>query len=165
MAGIAELLLSAGLVAWLQRSHPSLLVSTAPGAANIDEEAGLSWVAAGWRSVRPLLALLAALMLAAPLGILAVGTAWGEWSPRDFADASARREIVAASGHHPLPAAAPRGLENLSAVWTAPIPGYAPPFLKSAAFGYLLSAIFGVGLILVVALLAEWRMGLRRQAG
>ena len=73
VAGLAELMLTAGLVAWLQRSHPSLLEATAPGAvASGDAEAGF-----GWRAMRPLLAGLAILMLLTPLGILAVGTGLG----------------------------------------------------------------------------------------
>ena len=80
VAGLAELILSAGLVAWLQRSHPSLLNATAPGAAVTEDEAG----GFGWLALRPLLAGFAALMLITPLGILAVGSAWGEWSPHDL---------------------------------------------------------------------------------
>ena len=88
---------------------------------------------------RPVLLIgLAALLLLTPLGILAVGTAWGEWSPSDF----------------PTPAL-PQGLGRLATVWTAPFPDYAPPFLRSASFGYMLSAVFGAGLILLAALLAD----------
>ena len=36
------------------------------------------------------------------------------------------------------------------------MPQYAPPFLKSPAFGYLLSAMTGTGLILLVILFAGW---------
>ena len=43
----------------------------------------------------------------------------------------------------------PRGLERLSSVWTAPFARYAPPYVRGAAFGYLLSAMFGAGLIVV----------------
>jgi cobalt/nickel transport system permease protein len=46
-------------------------------------------------------------------------------------------------------------VERLAKLWTAPLPDYAPHFVKSAGFGYLLSAMFGVGLILVVAWLAQ----------
>lgn len=148
VAGLAETVVSAGLVAWLQRSHASLLRATAPG-ANDGEEAG-----PGWQAARPLLAGLAILMLLTPLGILAVGTAWGEWSPADFANPAARRQIAAVSGNQALPLRTPEGLTKLSSVWTAPFPDYAPPFLRSAPFGYLLSATFGAGLILLGALAA-----------
>ena len=86
-------------------------------------------------------------MLVTPLGILAVGTAWGEWSPSDF----------------PAPAL-PQGLARLASIWTAPIPDYAPPFLRSASFGYILSAVFGAGLILLAALLADTIFARRKRA-
>lgn len=158
IAGLSEAVVSAGLVAWLQRSHPSLLRATAPTAPETGVET------AGWISVRPLLVGLAALMLATPLGILAAGSAWGEWSPGDFSDPSARQEIAAASANHDLPAQAPQGLERLSSVWTAPIPDYAPSFLRSASFGYLLSAMFGTGLILLAALTADRVFAGRRRS-
>jgi cobalt/nickel transport system permease protein len=144
VAGLAELILSAGLVAWLQRSHPSLLSATAPGAVATEAEAG----GLGWLAIRPLLAGLAVLMLLTPLGILAVGSAWGEWSPHDLANQA-------------LPAGVPQGLERLSSVWTAPFPSYAPPFLHSSFFGYFLSAAFGSGLILLAALVVDWLFAAR----
>ncbi|HSK11336.1 MAG TPA: hypothetical protein VK911_17260, partial [Vicinamibacterales bacterium] len=52
-------------------------------------------------------------------------------------------------------AAAPSGMERLSAVWTAPWPDYAPPFVRSESFGYLLSAILGVGLVILVFLVFD----------
>lgn len=149
VAGLAEFAVTAGVVAFLQRSDPSLLATaagTAPG------EAGR---AAPPRSLRPLWAGLGVLMVLAPLGILAAGTAWGEWAAEDFAHAPARQEIAAASLGVTPPAAAPSGLERLSSVWTAPWPDYAPPFVRSASFGYVLSAVLGVGLVILVFLLFE----------
>jgi cobalt/nickel transport system permease protein len=109
----------------------------------MDEEADVG----GWRVLRPLLIGLATLMLVTPLGILAVGTAWGEWSPSDFPGT-----------------ALPQGLARLATVWTAPFPDYAPPFLHNASFGYLLSALFGAGLILLAALLADAIFARRKRA-
>jgi len=34
-------------------------------------------------------------------------------------------------------------------VWTAPFSRYAPPYVRSAGFGYLLSGMFGAGLVLL----------------
>jgi cobalt/nickel transport system permease protein len=158
IAGMAELILTAGLVAWLARSHPSLLHATAPGASGAGASACPAFLhsfgasaseeePAGWRILRPLLIGLATLLLLTPLGILAVGTAWGEWSPSDF----------------PAPAL-PQGLGRLATLWTAPFPDYAPPFLRSASFGYMLSAVFGAGLILLAALLADRLFARRKRA-
>jgi cobalt/nickel transport system permease protein len=157
IAGMAEMFVSAGLVAWLQRSHLSLLEATAPGAGEAEGRAS------GWRAARPLLAMLAVAMLLTPVGILTVGTAWGEWSPGDFSNPAARRQIAAVSGHRDLPAQVPQGLERLARVWTSPFPGYAPPFLRSAAMGYTLSAAFGAGFILLAALLADRAVAARRR--
>ncbi len=160
IAGAAEMAVTAGLVAWLQKSHASLLTLTAPGAAR-DEAA--SQPAGGWRALRPLLIGLAAALLLTPLGILAVGTAWGEWAPEDFSDPAARSGIAAASRGEAPPEQIPQGLERLSSVWTAPIPDYAPAALKSPSIGYMLSGAFGMGLILGGALLAEWAFALARR--
>ena len=97
-------------------------------------------------SLRKLWMTVALFLLLTPLGILAAGKAWGEWSPSAFSSPEGRAKIAASSQNQPAPDAAPSGLQRLSTVWTAPIPSYAPPFVKSARFGYLLSAMFGVGL-------------------
>lgn len=146
IAGIAEFIVSAGIVAYLQRTQISLLALTAPGARAEDGAAGV------WDAARPLWLGLALLMVLTPLGLLAAGTAWGEWGPRDFGDPAARAEIAAASGGAGAPAEAPEGLARLASVWTAPIPDYAPSFLRHEAAGYVLSAVFGSGLVLLTIL-------------
>jgi cobalt/nickel transport system permease protein len=125
IAGLAEMVVSAGVVAYLQKSEPGLLKRTAPGAVEDRPAVG---------SLRHLWFALAVLLILTPLGILATGSAWGESPPSPM----------------------PRGFKALSSFWTAPMPGYAPPFLKSPAFGYLLSAMTGTGLILLLILLAGW---------
>jgi len=88
-------------------------------------------------------------MILTPLGILAAGSAWGEWAASDYADPAARAQIAASSFQQAPPAQAPQGLERLSSVWTAPFARYAPPYVRNPMFGYLLSAMFGVGLIML----------------
>ena len=139
-AGWAEGLLSAGVVAWLQHSDAALFEHNAPAPCN------------GWRLTRPLWMGLAALLIATPLGLLAAGTAWGEWGVEDFAKPEARQEIAAASLNVAPPQSAPSGLARLARVWTPPLPDYAPPFLKSPVLGYLLCATLGVGLVLGASL-------------
>lgn len=149
-AGFVEALVTGGLVAWLQRSDPQLLSATAPGV-----ERGLPPLP-GWASLRPLWIGLGVLMIATPLGLLAAGTAWGEWAPGDFTDPAARQEIANSSLGHAPPPAPPEGLARLAALWTAPVPDYAPAFLKNEAFGYLMSAMLGGGLIVLMFQLAAW---------
>jgi len=160
LAGLAELVISSGMVAYLQRTDPGLLRPTAPDAPDRSltvaarrTVAARKFDSARLPTARKLWLALAALLILTPLGILAVGSAWGEWSARDFSDPQVRREIAAASHNQAPPPAAPRGLERLSSVWTAPLSRYAPSFIRGAPFGYLVSAMVGVGLIIAMALL------------
>ena len=159
VAGLAEMVVAAGVVAWLQKAEPQLLRNTAPGAPS---GAG-SPAADGWRATRPLWAALGLLLLLAPLGVRTAGSAWGEWMPEDFANPSSRQAIAAVSGNVPPPETAPSGLRRLATFWTAPMPGYAPGFLKSESLGYSLSAIAGTGLIILIGLGAGGLMRSRRE--
>ena len=150
-AGLAELIVTGGVVAYLQRSDSSLLKLTAPDAPNLNAAP-----VSGWRTTRPLWIGIAALMILTPLGLLAAGTAWGEWSSEDFANPQVREQIANASQNQSPPTAPPQGLEKLSKIWTAPLPDYAPSFMSSPQFGYIMSAMFGTGLILTFFLLIGW---------
>jgi cobalt/nickel transport system permease protein len=94
---------------------------------------------------------------------LAAGTAWGEWSPDDFTQAEAREQIATASHGIAPPENAPVGMARLGSIWSAPIPDYAPPFLRNEMLGYVLSAMFGSGLVILVCLIGgrisriEWK--------
>jgi len=152
-AGIAELVISGGLVGYLQRVDPGILQRTAPGADERTagtEAGGLRWLWIG----------LAAMMLATPLGLLAAGSAWGEWRAGDFKNPEMRKEMAAASHNIAPPEHAPAGFEKLSSIWTAPMPDYAPPFLKSEQLGYICSAMFGAGLLILGWRLLGWLAGL-----
>ena len=148
-AGLAELVLSGGVVAYFQRANPSLLKLTAPGATRGDEDLRQVTGRGAWSSLKPLWTALALLLILTPLGTLAGGAAWGEWGARDFSDAAARRRIAAASRNLAPPPRAPQGLDRLYSVWTAPFPQYAPAFVRRPALGYLLSAMFGSGIIIL----------------
>jgi cobalt/nickel transport system permease protein len=155
-AGLAELVLTAGVVAYFQRTNPVLLKLTAPGDLAGDEETARGASPSMWRAVRPLWVGLALLLVLTPLGILAAGSAWGEWSARDFSNRQGRERIAVASRNTAPPDQPPRGLERLSAFWTAPFPQYAPPFVRRPAVGYALSAMFGSGAIMLVSSIAGW---------
>src|SRR5207249_3249839 len=96
VAGLAELVVSGGVVAYLQRMDPNSLRATAPGAQPNEPS--------GWRATKPLWIALAFLAILTPLGILAAGSAWGEWSVQDFLNPQSREQIAAASGGQPAPA-------------------------------------------------------------
>jgi cobalt/nickel transport system permease protein len=148
IAGFAELVVSAGAVTFLQKSRPSLLQSGLKSAAR-PVTAALRGPTAVTGTLRPLWLSLGLLLILTPLGILATGSAWGEWMASDFANPALRQQIAASSFAQPAPSKAPAGLERLSSMWTAPFGRYAPPYIRTAAVGYLLSAMFGTGLILL----------------
>jgi cobalt/nickel transport system permease protein len=143
VAGFAEAIISAGIVSYLQRSD-SDFVGAAPASTGASQ-------ALTWR----LWAGLAFLLILSPLGLLAAGTAWGEWGLEDFDDPSSRAEIALVSGGS-VPPGPPSGLAQLSTFWTAPIPDYAPAFLRSPELGYILSGMVGTGLIIFVFLGIGW---------
>jgi hypothetical protein len=72
------------------------------------------------------------LIILSPLGLLAVGETFGEWTPEEV------REKLGF---------VPPGLEQLSSLWSAPMPDYAIPGGESttiSAVAYLISALIGV---------------------
>lgn len=158
VAGVAEAVLTAGLVAYLQVGDPALLERTSGLTAGADRSLSL----VRQRSLRKLWLTVALLLLVTPLGILAAGSAWGEWSAREFSSAEGRTRIAASSQSQVPSSVPPAGFERLSTLWTAPIPAYAPRFIKSPSLGYLLSAMFGVGLVMTFSWAA--RSWLRRRS-
>jgi cobalt/nickel transport system permease protein len=160
-AGLAEAVISAGMVSYLQRSDMGLL----RGVSGLAQTPGTIIPGASLeRSQQRLWWAVALLMLFTPLGILAAGAAWGEWSSADLMNPQTREQIAAASGNNAPPSSVPVGIEKLSNLWTAPFPGYAPRFIRSSVFGYLLSAMFGVGVLVLASLLAR-AVGRKWQGG
>jgi cobalt/nickel transport system permease protein len=87
---------------------------------------------------KPLYALIAALVAASPLGLLAAGTAWGEWGAEEIKDVA---HGGAALGF------VPSGMEK-GFGFAAPIPDYALSGVPEVA-GYLVSAILGAALLVI----------------
>jgi len=135
-AGLAELFVTGGVVAYLQRADPSLLKLTASDAPDRNRLDVVVLDESRMPSFRKLWIGLAALLIVTPLGIIASGSAWGEWSASDLS-----QQLHSTS--------APAGLSRLSTFWTAPVSRYAPPFIRSESFGYLVSAMMGVALIIL----------------
>lgn len=138
VAGLAEMVVSGGVVAYLQRMEPQLLRGAFRGA----------------KTTKPVWIALLVLAILTPLGILATGSAWGEWSVADFLHPQTRQEIADASSGQAPPAQPPAGLQRLAPLWTAPFSRYTPPFLKNTALGYMISALIGIALIIAAGLLS-----------
>jgi len=85
------------------------------------------------KNVKVFVIALAVLVVLAPLGLLAVGTAYGEWGPDDI------QEMI---GY------VPSGLQQLSDLWHPLLPDYDFPgghdTMPAQAPGYYVSAIIGV---------------------
>jgi cobalt/nickel transport system permease protein len=152
LAGLAEAVIAGGMVSYLQQADLGLLRGVS---ALSREELPSPAIANAGFSPRRLWWTVGFLMLLAPIGVLATGTAWGEWSSAAWKDPQGQAQIAAASQNYAPPPSVPAGLQKLSTIWTAPFPGYAPKFVKSPAFGYLLSAMFGVGILVLVSLIAS----------
>lgn len=144
VAGLAEALATGAAVAYIQRVHPQLLAPR--GAVASAARRGSA------ARVTAIVALV--VMLLVPLGLLASGTAWGEWGSDEL------REKV---GY------VPSGFERLESTWSAPFPDYTMPWIAEdapfaqQALAYVLSAIIGLGLI--VAAVFSLRIIGRRWAG
>src|SRR5271163_2269847 len=164
-AGFAELVLTSGLVAWLQKADPGLLRLTAPDAPDCEDPKLPQATGSLWPAARKLWFAVGVLLVLTPLGILAVGSAWGEWSARSFSDPQSRNQIAVASLGHTPPSQPPHGLERLSSLWAAPFSRYAPAFVHSQSFGYLVSGMLGVGLIIFLSLALWWFARRRERTG
>jgi cobalt/nickel transport system permease protein len=146
VASVVEGALTALVVAFLQRSNPAILeAAEKPSVVGESGSFGkLRWLWIG----------LGILVLASPLGLLAPGTAWGEWGA----------EELTKLGLGSIPA----GLEKLSTLWGAPLADYDLPALGNANLGYILSAVVGIAITALVVwlfiLLLTKRSGSPRQS-
>ena len=128
IASVVEGILTALVVAYLQKSNIPVLEAAEKPALLAESSAPLKlrwwWVA------------LVILVVASPLGLLAPGTAWGEWGT----------EELTSRGLSAIPA----GLEKLSTLWGAPFADYDLPALGNANLGYVFSAVTGIVIIAIV---------------
>jgi hypothetical protein len=131
IAGAAEAILTGLVVAYMLRTYPHLMLTNVGDGAAPGVRRGLP---------RGLIAGLAALVLLTPFGLFASGVPFAEWGAEEFG------EMI---GY------VPSGLEGLGQVWKwAPLVDYQLPgangeSLAAAAPAYILSAVVGIGLILV----------------
>ena len=126
VAGPVEAVVTGGVVVYLQRTHSSLIKADAP-----KKKEGKLWLLWG---------ALGLVALATPIGLLASGTAWGEWGIDELKTMGL--------------GFIPQGLQKLAGWWPAPMPDYGLPRM-AAVIGYILSAF--VGIILIAALF--WLLG------
>ncbi len=132
IAGAVEAIVTGLVLAWLQRTNPQLLRASSDTSLT-GSAAGLPrWVWGG----------LIALIVLTPIGLLAPGTAWGEWT----------REELQRLGLGYVPA----GFDKWSSLWNAPLSGYDLTALNNPTVGYILSAALGVVLVLAAIFTLAW---------
>lgn len=118
LAGIVEGIITAGVLLYIRRLSPEIIQ------ADSDKKLRFG----------PLYILLAVMTVLTPIGLLASGTAWGEW---------AADELQKAVGF--VPAGMAKGFEL-----KVPLPDYNLPAIKSDIAGYLISAVAGAILLLII---------------
>ena len=141
VAGVVEAVFTVAVFAFVRKATPDLVY--AQGAAEDKPK----------KSRIPIFALVAVLIAATPLGLLATGTAWGEWGADEIAEVV---EGGTALGYTPA------GLES---GWemAAPMPDYTLEGM-SEVLAYILSAIIGVALLVIIFKLFSLIPGGRKRA-
>lgn len=116
-----EALATGSVFAVLQRTHSSLIGADAPA-----KKEGRIWLLWG---------ALALVALATPIGLLASGTAWGEWGRDELMDLGL--------------GFVPSGVDRFAEWWPAPLPDYGLPRV-GAVVGYVLCAFVGIALVAAI---------------
>jgi cobalt/nickel transport system permease protein len=118
IAGFAEAVVTAAGIAYATRVMPEILLQKNEGAS--------------WLKLRNAWLIVAVFMFLTPLGLLAPGTAWGEWSSDQLSEIGL--------------SFVPEGLKKWEGLWTAILPDYTIPGIGENT-GYVLSAFAGVVII------------------
>jgi cobalt/nickel transport system permease protein len=118
IAGIAEALVTGLTLSWIYRTNPSLMTESKKVSKKESKLLKRGLIALG------------ILVVLSPLGLLAPGTAWGEWG----------REELQNLGLGYIPT----GFDTWSTFWKAPIPDYDLPQLGNTTIAYIFSGITGV---------------------
>lgn len=142
VASVVEGALTGLVVAFLQRSNPAVLAPGAQAEMVGGKPAGrrLGWLWTG----------LVVLAIVTPLGLLAPGTAWGEWGSEELTQLGLKQ--------------IPSGLERLSSLWGAPLADYELPWLANANLGYVISAVVGIVVVALVVWLFSMLLVSRRKS-
>ncbi|MEI6093481.1 MAG: cobalt transporter CbiM [bacterium] len=115
MAGILEGLISVGVFSYLNKMESQIIYANKPN------------------RITPVYGLLLLMILLSPLGLVASGTAWGEWG---------NHELEKMLGFLPV------GISN-GFSFKAIIPDYTIPLIQNRSLAYVISALFGVAIIII----------------
>jgi len=126
VAGLAEAVVAGAGVSYLAKSAPEFL--ELPTASEPE-------ISPLWKRLRAMWIMLAVLIILTPLGLLAPGTAWGEWGSDQL------RSIGLGF--------VPEGMKRWEGFWNSIFADYSFPGLGENT-GYVISAVLGVLLIAFV---------------
>lgn len=115
VVGILEGIITVGVYSYIKKASPNAIYSGKVG------------------KIKFIYIIIGSLILATPLGLLATGTAWGEWGTEEI------RNLIGF---------VPKGMEE-GFQFNSPIPDYSLEFLNEY-LGYILSALVGVIIILMI---------------
>jgi cobalt/nickel transport system permease protein len=121
IAGIAEVVFTTAVLAYVLKVSPGIIYESKK------------------TSMKPVFALIVALIAIAPVGLLATGTAWGEWATDEIADV-----ISGGSSLGYIPGSMKNGFS-----FEAIFPDYAMPNMPEWT-GYILSAVAGVAIVIIL---------------
>jgi cobalt/nickel transport system permease protein len=140
IASVVEGVITALVVAYLLRANRSAL--------EIVSKPQVTSEMSGFAKWRALWIGLAVLIVIVPIGLLAPGTAWGEWGAEELTGLGLTF--------------IPQGMEKLSSLWSAPMPDYDVPALGNANLSYIFSAVVGIIVIAVVVWLFTMLVTIRK---
>lgn len=121
VGGVVEGIITVGVLSFIEKVSPSVI------------HEGIT------EKVKPIYGLIVALICLSPLGLLAAGTAWGEWGAEEISEVATAGSTL---GY------VPKGMED-GFNFNALMPEYAIEGLPDK-FGYILSAIAGVAILLII---------------
>lgn len=120
VAGVVEALATAGIYSYIKKLSPDLIYQGST------------------RKAKPLYILIFSMIILTPLGLLAQGTAWGEWGPAEINSVVTNGKSLGF-----VPQAMKNGFS-----FKALMPDYSVSGIPEVA-GYILSAVAGVALLLI----------------
>jgi cobalt/nickel transport system permease protein len=134
IAGAAEAIMTAGILAYLQRTDVTRLARSHPGVPLTEADRVVTPVR--FNPARVALGCVAAMVALTPLGLLAPGGAFGEDTPDDI-----KLDDLGLSS-------VPQGLDKYNSFWSHTLlNGYGFDGGDHASVAYILSAIIGIGVV------------------
>jgi len=140
--GFIEAAVTGLAIGWLYKLDPSLFSQSEADDAGESRRRPV---------VRYLWIAIAVIILLTPLGLIATGTAWGEWSAE---------ELQSKIGF------VPDGFTKLEGIWKAALPDYSLPAWDGTAgtvFAYILSAVVGIAVTALVMFVIIKLLMMKRQ--